>query len=51
MPQMAPMMWLNLFMFFIMVFMMFNVMNYFSMIYKNKSLNFFLKKTLIIWKW
>nr|YP_010538749.1 ATP synthase F0 subunit 8 [Pristolycus diversecostatus]UYE92360.1 ATP synthase F0 subunit 8 [Pristolycus diversecostatus] len=51
MPQMAPLSWLNLFMFFIMVFMMFNMMNYFSLMYKNKSLNQQKTKKTFLWKW
>nr|WRO44990.1 ATP synthase F0 subunit 8 [Asiopodabrus sp. 'cheni'] len=36
MPQMAPLSWLNLFIFFITVFLIFNSLNYF---YFNKSFN------------
>nr|YP_010988617.1 ATP synthase F0 subunit 8 [Sclerotia aquatilis]WOR80800.1 ATP synthase F0 subunit 8 [Sclerotia aquatilis] len=51
MPQMAPLSWLNLFIFFIIVFMMFNVMNYFSMIYKTKTSESKKSKNNISWKW
>nr|AYQ18985.1 ATP synthase F0 subunit 8 [Lampyridae sp. 2 ACP-2013] len=51
MPQMAPLSWLNLFIFFIMVFMMFNTMNYFSFLYKSKELTNKKKFKLYTWKW
>nr|QEJ81454.1 ATP synthase F0 subunit 8 [Pygoluciola sp. FM18] len=51
MPQMAPLSWLNLFIFFIMVFMLFNTMNYFSLMYKNMSFNKKKIKKSILWKW
>nr|YP_010729227.1 ATP synthase F0 subunit 8 [Luciola kagiana]WEB57923.1 ATP synthase F0 subunit 8 [Luciola kagiana] len=51
MPQMAPLSWLNLFMFFIMIFMMFNMMNYFSFTYKSKELNKKKMTKLYTWKW
>nr|YP_010988591.1 ATP synthase F0 subunit 8 [Pteroptyx malaccae]WOR80735.1 ATP synthase F0 subunit 8 [Pteroptyx malaccae] len=51
MPQMAPLSWLNLFIFFIIIFMLFNVMNYFSLIYKNNNIKKENKKTIITWKW
>nr|UYG49237.1 ATP synthase F0 subunit 8 [Abscondita chinensis] len=44
MPQMAPLSWLNLFIFFITIFIMFNMMNYFSLMYKSKNMEN--KKTL-----
>nr|YP_010988578.1 ATP synthase F0 subunit 8 [Pteroptyx asymmetria]WOR80722.1 ATP synthase F0 subunit 8 [Pteroptyx asymmetria] len=51
MPQMAPLSWLNLFIFFILIFMLFNVMNYFSLIYKNNNIKKENKKSIITWKW
>nr|QEJ81491.1 ATP synthase F0 subunit 8 [Luciola sp. FM23] len=51
MPQMAPLSWLNLFMFFIMIFMMFNLMNYFSFMYKSKELEQKKNTKLYTWKW
>nr|WRO44731.1 ATP synthase F0 subunit 8 [Falsopodabrus tridentatus] len=53
MPQMAPLSWLNLFIFFIMVFLIFNSLNYF---YFNKSFliqkqNIKTLKNKITWKW
>nr|AXS64878.1 ATP synthase F0 subunit 8 [Brentidae sp. KM-2017] len=51
MPQMAPLNWLFLFIIFMMTFIMFNIMNYFSFFYLPKI--YFLNKTLIQlnWKW
>nr|QEJ81415.1 ATP synthase F0 subunit 8 [Pristolycus sp. FM14] len=51
MPQMAPLSWLNLFILFIMVFLMFNVMNYFSLMYKMKYLSQQKSKKTFLWKW
>nr|YP_010946872.1 ATP synthase F0 subunit 8 [Sorineuchora nigra]WGO57629.1 ATP synthase F0 subunit 8 [Sorineuchora nigra] len=52
MPQMMPLMWLTLSLFFTMVFMLFNIMNYFIHVPVNitKSKNFFIKKK-IKWMW
>nr|YP_010471428.1 ATP synthase F0 subunit 8 [Tyraphus nitidus]UVG40767.1 ATP synthase F0 subunit 8 [Tyraphus nitidus] len=51
MPQMAPMNWLMLFIFFIMVFLSFNLMNYFIFNYKSnkKTIKSNMKK--MNWKW
>nr|AML26297.1 ATP synthase F0 subunit 8 [Hydrophilidae sp. BMNH 1274334] len=51
MPQMAPINWLTLFIFFIMIFLMFNSMNYFSFLYSIKNKKFTIKKKLMNWKW
>nr|AXS64788.1 ATP synthase F0 subunit 8 [Staphylinoidea sp. 4 KM-2017] len=51
MPQMAPMNWLFLFIYTIIIFMMFNIINYYSFIYKSK---YSTKKNEIYkinWKW
>nr|AIS38206.1 ATP synthase F0 subunit 8 [Teslasena femoralis] len=50
MPQMAPLSWLNLFMFFVMVFIMMNALNYFSFSYHPMK-KILLKKKTINWKW
>nr|YP_009383479.1 ATP synthase F0 subunit 8 [Parasa consocia]APH08559.1 ATP synthase F0 subunit 8 [Parasa consocia]UMR54992.1 ATP synthase F0 subunit 8 [Parasa consocia] len=52
MPQMMPLNWMLLFLFSIIIFIMFNIFNYFM--YNPKSnkhmnMNFFKKK--ITWKW
>nr|WDV10592.1 ATP synthase F0 subunit 8 [Bhutanitis thaidina] len=52
MPQMMPLNWLMFFFLFIMTFILFNIMNYFIFINKNKNLNF--KKKMFKnfnWKW
>nr|ARH54679.1 ATP synthase F0 subunit 8 [Tachinus subterraneus] len=51
MPQMAPMNWLILFFMFIIIFMMFNSMNYFSFKYQNKISSIQKKINKINWKW
>nr|BDE56962.1 ATPase subunit 8 [Luciola parvula] len=51
MPQMAPLNWLNLFIFFILVFMLFNMMNYFLFIYKKKELEQNKNIKSLYWKW
>nr|QRV62665.1 ATP synthase F0 subunit 8 [Zaitzevhydrus formaster ulanulana] len=52
MPQMAPMNWLMLYIFFSVIFIMFNFMNYYMfLIYKKMKISnkIFIKK--INWKW
>nr|APT41485.1 ATP synthase F0 subunit 8 [Viannamyia furcata] len=53
MPQMAPLMWLSLFIFFLMMYCLYNIMNYYSYIIQNKSENN--SKSLTTpqssWKW
>nr|APT41446.1 ATP synthase F0 subunit 8 [Psychodopygus squamiventris maripaensis] len=53
MPQMAPLMWLSLFIFFLMIYLLFNIINYFSYITLNKksSDNKTLLKSESLWKW
>nr|AYW52227.1 ATP synthase F0 subunit 8 [Elateridae sp. 2 ACP-2013] len=51
MPQMAPLSWMNLFILFIMTFMILNTLNYFSFMYNNKSLKSTMKIKTINWKW
>nr|YP_002265513.1 ATP synthase F0 subunit 8 [Sphaerius sp. BT0074]ACF35085.1 ATP synthase F0 subunit 8 [Sphaerius sp. BT0074] len=52
MPQMAPMNWIMLFLYFTMIFIMFNSLNYFMFTKKNMNFtkNNFLQKTMF-WKW
>nr|AXS66442.1 ATP synthase F0 subunit 8 [Staphylinoidea sp. 10 KM-2017] len=51
MPQMAPLNWLTLFIYFSMIFILMNSLNYFSFMYKITS-NFKDKKIKKInWKW
>nr|AML26759.1 ATP synthase F0 subunit 8 [Scarabaeidae sp. BMNH 1274750] len=51
MPQMAPLNWLMLFIFFCSIFMIFNIMNYFMFNYKIKTTLTKKTKNLINWKW
>nr|YP_010116690.1 ATP synthase F0 subunit 8 [Iotaphora admirabilis]QPL16798.1 ATP synthase F0 subunit 8 [Iotaphora admirabilis] len=53
MPQMMPINWMMSFTMFIIIFILFNVMNYYIMLNfnnKNKNKNNFYMKNLI-WKW
>nr|YP_010968318.1 ATP synthase F0 subunit 8 [Parapoynx fluctuosalis]WNN67136.1 ATP synthase F0 subunit 8 [Parapoynx fluctuosalis] len=51
MPQMMPINWLISIFFFIIVFLMFNIMNYYIFINKNKITNKNFKKYNLNWKW
>nr|ALO70424.1 ATP synthase F0 subunit 8 [Brundinia marina] len=51
MPQMAPMNWMTLFFMFIMVFMIFNSLNYFCFLYQPKNFKFKKTSSTINWKW
>nr|AII02515.1 ATP synthase F0 subunit 8 [Alucita montana] len=53
MPQMMPINWLMSFFFFILLYIMFNILNYYIFINKNKNFNFNFKKSLknFSWKW
>nr|WCH54214.1 ATP synthase F0 subunit 8 [Osphya sp. n.] len=51
MPQMAPMNWLTLMFLFIMIFYIFNSLNYFTLTYKPKNWKTQMKKINFSWKW
>nr|AYR05331.1 ATP synthase F0 subunit 8 [Coleoptera sp. ACP-2013] len=52
MPQMAPMNWLTLFIYFTIIFIIFNSLNYFMSLKSNKSLfSKSNKKNSLNWKW
>nr|YP_010713134.1 ATP synthase F0 subunit 8 [Cadrema minor]WDA94013.1 ATP synthase F0 subunit 8 [Cadrema minor] len=53
MPQMAPINWLFLFLLFSMIFLLFNVMNYYSIIPKtpDSKKTSELKTNSLNWKW
>nr|YP_009294819.1 ATP synthase F0 subunit 8 [Parapoynx crisonalis]AMT85316.1 ATP synthase F0 subunit 8 [Parapoynx crisonalis] len=51
MPQMMPINWLISLFFFIILFILFNVMNYFIFTNKNKIFIKKLEKYNLIWKW
>ncbi|YP_009271144.1 ATP synthase F0 subunit 8 (mitochondrion) [Sitophilus oryzae] len=51
MPQMAPMNWSLLFIYFIMIFMYSIILNYFSIIYIKPPQKIYNKMPLLNWKW
>nr|AXS66420.1 ATP synthase F0 subunit 8 [Cucujoidea sp. 32 KM-2017] len=51
MPQMAPMNWIILMIYFIMIFMTFNSINYFNFLYNTKSSKITKKLIKFNWKW
>nr|QNG56356.1 ATP synthase F0 subunit 8 [Phalacridae gen. sp. MJ-2020] len=51
MPQMAPLSWLLMFIIFSMIFIMFNIMNYYIFLYPTKEKKLNKKMINLIWKW
>nr|YP_009971685.1 ATP synthase F0 subunit 8 [Hymaea magna]QNG56369.1 ATP synthase F0 subunit 8 [Hymaea magna] len=51
MPQMMPLNWLTLFMFFTMIFFIYNSMNYFSFLYTIKTFKSKKHNISFNWKW
>nr|QEG58683.1 ATP synthase F0 subunit 8 [Oberea yaoshana] len=51
MPQMAPLKWLTLFLFFIMIFILFNIMNYYNLNYLPSQKMMMKIKSSYNWKW
>nr|AND96748.1 ATP synthase F0 subunit 8 [Onthophagus longimanus] len=51
MPQMAPINWLMLLIYFSMIFMIFNVMNFYCFNYNIKSFSFKKQIKKLNWKW
>nr|ALO70704.1 ATP synthase F0 subunit 8 [Medon apicalis] len=51
MPQMAPLNWLILFLMIIMIYLMFNFINYYSFMYTPKISHIKPKYSYINWKW
>nr|QUS64003.1 ATP synthase F0 subunit 8 [Zoodes fulguratus] len=51
MPQMAPLNWLTLFIYFLFIYFLFNTLNFFSSIYKVKKFESGGKKLTYNWKW
>nr|ANJ70454.1 ATP synthase F0 subunit 8 [Hydrochus sp. BMNH1425167] len=52
MPQMAPLNWLFLFIMFTIIFLMFNSINYFSILYNTKKLKINnIKNNMLNYKW
>nr|QIV24747.1 ATP synthase F0 subunit 8 [Toxeutes arcuatus] len=51
MPQMAPLNWLTLFIFFVLVFLILNSVNFFSFSYTIKKIPIKSEKFQFNWKW
>nr|ASL05696.1 ATP synthase F0 subunit 8 [Xylotrechus magnicollis] len=51
MPQMAPLNWLILFLFFTAIFLIFNTVNFYSFTYQPKEKESTKKKIQFNWKW
>nr|AXS66454.1 ATP synthase F0 subunit 8 [Cerambycidae sp. 5 KM-2017] len=51
MPQMAPLNWLILFIFFLSIFLLFNIINYFNINMTPEKKYILKSKTLTNWKW
>nr|YP_010580959.1 ATP synthase F0 subunit 8 [Monochamus saltuarius]UZT27182.1 ATP synthase F0 subunit 8 [Monochamus saltuarius] len=51
MPQMAPLSWLTLFLFFVSIYLIFNIMNFYSFNYLIKSSKKIKKSIFYNWKW
>nr|ALO77483.1 ATP synthase F0 subunit 8 [Platydema sp. PLA01] len=51
MPQMAPLNWLSLMIMFILILVLFNVINYYSFNYSVNKKFTKIKKSQINWKW
>nr|AXS65413.1 ATP synthase F0 subunit 8 [Tenebrionoidea sp. 6 KM-2017] len=51
MPQMMPLNWISLLFFFIMIFYIFNCLNYFCFMYTQKKNIFNKNKIFLNWKW
>nr|UTE83880.1 ATP synthase F0 subunit 8 [Trichogomphus mongol] len=51
MPQMAPLSWLLLYIMFIIIFLLFSVLNYFSFLYPVKQVPKKKSMRKINWKW
>nr|YP_007627086.1 ATP synthase F0 subunit 8 [Cupido argiades]AGE31674.1 ATP synthase F0 subunit 8 [Cupido argiades]QJF47660.1 ATP synthase F0 subunit 8 [Plebejus argus] len=53
MPQMMPINWMMSFLFFICIYIMFNILNYYIFYYKInfKNMNKTYKKNKLNWKW
>nr|YP_010875373.1 ATP synthase F0 subunit 8 [Balta curvirostris]WGW15120.1 ATP synthase F0 subunit 8 [Balta curvirostris] len=51
MPQMMPMSWIILYTLFMIIFMMFNMINYYNIITMKKNESITLKLKVLNWKW
>nr|AXS65563.1 ATP synthase F0 subunit 8 [Tenebrionoidea sp. 16 KM-2017] len=51
MPQMAPLNWLTLMLYFILIFFLFNSVNYYSFLYEKKTSSKKKSHVTFNWKW
>nr|YP_010946781.1 ATP synthase F0 subunit 8 [Pseudoglomeris planiuscula]WGO57538.1 ATP synthase F0 subunit 8 [Pseudoglomeris planiuscula] len=51
MPQMMPMNWLILYMMFILIMLLFSIMNYYLLLNQPKGQAQNIKKKILTWKW
>nr|UZA66531.1 ATP synthase F0 subunit 8 [Aromia bungii] len=51
MPQMAPLSWLTLFIYYSLVFILFNSINYYSFLYTTEKKSLSKKISKLNWKW
>nr|WNU00263.1 ATP synthase subunit 8 [Psylliodes dulcamarae] len=51
MPQMMPLNWITLMLFFTLIFYYFNILNFFSLLHSKKKINFYWKTNKLNWKW
>nr|APX39277.1 ATP synthase F0 subunit 8 [Psylliodes gougeleti] len=51
MPQMMPLNWILLALFFTIIFYLFNNMNFYSFFYLSKKINFKIMPNKLNWKW
>nr|NP_569063.1 ATP synthase F0 subunit 8 [Crioceris duodecimpunctata]AAL67864.1 ATP synthase F0 subunit 8 [Crioceris duodecimpunctata] len=51
MPQMAPLNWVTLLAYFIIIFFMFNILNYFIFLYSPMKPLIKVNKNKVYWKW
>nr|APX40112.1 ATP synthase F0 subunit 8 [Sphaeroderma testaceum] len=51
MPQMMPLNWFSLMIFFISIFILYNNLNYYNFLYKNMKSNQTMKMYKMTWKW
>nr|AXS66103.1 ATP synthase F0 subunit 8 [Cucujoidea sp. 46 KM-2017] len=51
MPQMAPLSWLILFIYFTLIFILYNILNYYLFLYQPKKITLKKNNLSIHWKW
>nr|YP_009128662.1 ATP synthase F0 subunit 8 [Eucryptorrhynchus scrobiculatus]AJR19205.1 ATP synthase F0 subunit 8 [Eucryptorrhynchus scrobiculatus]AJZ71915.1 ATP synthase F0 subunit 8 [Eucryptorrhynchus scrobiculatus]UNO31861.1 ATP synthase F0 subunit 8 [Eucryptorrhynchus scrobiculatus] len=51
MPQMAPLNWFSLYVFFFSLYMFLIILNYYMFLYPSKSVSVKMKQKFLYWKW